>query len=103
MSGLGPDCVKTSFNSVVGVNLPNFQKLQPAKLLISLTPKFQRMGRNHILGDSSTFSHSLGHKRTFNGSSRMSGFGGKADSDGRPSECLLLAEAVEELIGGLKS
>jgi hypothetical protein len=60
MSGVGRGCVKTLFKSKFAANLSDFRKLQFAKALISLKLKFRRLGFNHNLIRSLTFSHSLG-------------------------------------------
>jgi hypothetical protein len=64
ISALGLGCVKTLFKSKFAANLPDLRKLQFAKALISLKLRFWRLGFNHNLIRSLTFSHSLGHEKT---------------------------------------
>jgi hypothetical protein len=64
MSAFDPGCVKTLFKSKFAANLPDFRKLQFAKVLISLKLKLGRLGFNHNLIRSLTFSHSLDPEQT---------------------------------------
>jgi hypothetical protein len=41
MAVLDPGCVKTSFHSIFGANMADYQELQSSKLLILLIQKFQ--------------------------------------------------------------
>ena len=62
---MGPGRVKTLYKSKFAANLPDFRKLQFAKALILLNLKFWRLDCNQDLIRSLTFSHSLGHERTW--------------------------------------
>jgi len=61
----GQGSVKTSFNSVFGTNMADLQKLQSAKLLISLTRNYWQTSRNRSSSNFPTFSHSLDPQEIF--------------------------------------
>lgn len=62
---MGRGCVKTLLKQKFVPKLLDFIKLQFAKALISLKLKFLRLCFNQILIRYLTFSHNLGHQRTF--------------------------------------
>jgi hypothetical protein len=80
MNGFGRGCVKTLFKSKFAANLPDFKKLQFAKALTSLKLKFGRLGFNHNLIRSLTFSHSLGLSEKSPRNSKLSVIRAKADT-----------------------